>query len=65
MFIFIEKAIVAIAMLRLISGSIEVFAALLILKLNDIKKTLIVNSSLALIGPIILIVTTTIGFLGI
>lgn len=65
MFIFIEKAILGMALLRILSGSIEICAAILMLKLNSIEKALIVNSSLALVGPVILILTTTIGTLGI
>ncbi|MET3697181.1 uncharacterized protein DUF2619 [Bacillus oleivorans] len=65
MFILLEKAIIGMAFLRLLSGSLEIFAALLILKFNDVEKALVVNSSLALIGPIVLIVTTAIGLFGI
>lgn len=65
MFIIIEKTILGMALLRLMSGSIEIFAAVLMLKFNSIEKALMVNSSLALIGPLILILTTTIGLWGI
>lgn len=65
MFQFLEKAIIGMALLRMLSGSIEIFAAFLFLKVNDIEKALIINSSLALIGPTILIITTTIGLVGI
>lgn len=65
MFIIIEKAILGMAFLRLISGSIEIFAAILMLKFNSLEKALMVNTSLALIGPLILILTTTIGLWGI
>lgn len=64
MFIIIEKAVLGMALLRLISGSIEISAAILMLKFNTVEKALIVNSSLALIGPIILILTTSIGLFG-
>ncbi|MED3572199.1 YqhV family protein [Cytobacillus praedii] len=64
MFQLFEKAIMSMALLRIISGSIEIFVAILILKFNDIEKALLVNSSLALVGPIILIITTTIGLVG-
>ncbi|MBY0121333.1 YqhV family protein [Bacillus sp. S/N-304-OC-R1] len=64
MFQYLEKAIMGMAFLRVISGSLEIFAAILILKYNDVEKALVVNSSLALIGPIILIATTTIGLFG-
>ncbi|WP_066049116.1 YqhV family protein [Robertmurraya korlensis] len=60
-----EKAILGMALLRILSGSTELFAAFLFLKFNDIEKALMVNSSLALIGPIVLILTTTIGLIGI
>lgn len=60
-----EKAIVGMTLLRLVSGSIEIIVALLILKSNNIEKALVLNSSLALVGPIILILTTTIGLFGI
>jgi hypothetical protein len=65
MFIIFEKAVLGMAFLRLISGSIELFAAILMLKFNSVEKALIVNSSLAIVGPVILILTTSIGLLGI
>ncbi len=61
----INKVVLAMGTLRLLSGSIEIFAALLMLRLNQIDKALVVNSSLALVGPLILIATTTIGLVGI
>ncbi|GHH96709.1 YqhV family protein [Neobacillus kokaensis] len=64
MFIFIEIAVLGMALLRVLSGSIEIFAAILMIKFNSVEKALMVNSSLALVGPIILILTTTIGVLG-
>ena len=64
MFTFIEKAVMGMALLRILSGGIEIFAAFLMLRFNDIEKALILNSSLALVGPIILIATTSIGLLG-
>ncbi|MGG1674937.1 YqhV family protein [Neobacillus sp. NRS-1170] len=65
MFTFIEKAVLGMALLRIISGCIEVSAAILMIKFNSVEKALIVNSSLALVGPLILILTTTIGTLSI
>ncbi|WP_156288581.1 YqhV family protein [Oceanobacillus salinisoli] len=65
MFSLIEKAVIAMALLRLLSGSIEIFAAYLMIKLNEVDKALIINSSLAFVGPLILIITTTIGIVGI
>ncbi|MEH7333145.1 YqhV family protein [Neobacillus drentensis] len=65
MFTIIEKAVLGMAFLRIISGCIEVSAAILMIKFNSVEKALIVNSSLALVGPLILILTTTIGTLSI
>lgn len=64
MFGMLEKAIIGMASLRLISGTIEILAALWILKLNQVDKALLVNSGLALVGPIVLLTTTTIGLVG-
>jgi len=59
-----EKAIIGMAALRMMSGTIEILAALLILKLNQVEKALLVNSGLALVGPIVLMTTTAIGLIG-
>ncbi|MFS0554091.1 YqhV family protein [Brevibacillus sp. 179-C9.3 HS] len=59
-----EKAIMGMAALRVFSGSIEIIAALLILKVNQVEKALLINSGLAIVGPVILITTTAIGLLG-
>lgn len=59
-----EKAIMGMAALRILSGSIEIVAALLILKVNQVEKALMINSGLAVVGPAILITTTAIGLLG-
>ncbi len=65
MFPIFEKAVLGMAFLRLLSGSIEILAAVLFLKFNQVEKALLINSSLAIVGPIILILTTAIGVLGI
>jgi hypothetical protein len=61
----VDKFVMSMATLRLISGSLEITAALIMLRLNAVEKALIVNSALALVGPIVLITTTTIGLVGI
>jgi Protein of unknown function (DUF2619) len=61
---FIEKALLLIIALRLLSGSIEITAAAIMFKLNDLEKAFYINTLLALVGPIILIVTTGIALLG-
>ncbi|MGN7455904.1 YqhV family protein [Paenibacillus pasadenensis] len=60
----LNKAVAAMASLRLVSGSIEIMAALLMLRLNQVDKALAVNSALALVGPIVLLTTTAIGLIG-
>ncbi|WP_017381536.1 YqhV family protein [Paenisporosarcina sp. TG-14] len=64
MAVLIEKALILMVILRLLSGSIEVSAALLMFKLNDLEKALYINSLLALVGPVVLIITTGIGLYG-
>lgn len=60
----IERALLFIILLRLVSGSIEITAAALMYKYNDLEKAFYINSLLALVGPVILIVTTGIALLG-
>ena len=60
----INKIVLGMASLRLMSGSLEIIAALLMLRLNQVEKALLVNTGLAVVGPLILISTTTIGLVG-
>lgn len=59
-----ERALIFIIMLRVLSGSIEISAAALMYKFNDLEKAFYINSLLALVGPVILIVTTGIALSG-
>lgn len=60
-----NKIVLTMASLRLMSGSIEIIAAIMMLRLATIEKALLVNSALALVGPLVLLTTTTIGLVGI
>lgn len=60
----LNKFVLGMVAVRMISGSIELIAAFIMLKLNEVDKALLVNSTLAIVGPIILILTTTIGLVG-
>jgi hypothetical protein len=60
----LNKFVVSMATIRILSGSLEVIAALLMLRFNQIEKALLINSGLAVMGPFILLTTTTIGLLG-
>lgn len=60
----INKIVLSMASLRLFSGSIEIIAALIMLRLNQIDKALMVNTGLAMVGPFVLLTTTTLGLVG-
>lgn len=60
----ISKIVLSMALLRMISGTIEVTAAIIMLRLHTVERALLVNSTLALVGPLILISTTAIGLAG-
>jgi hypothetical protein len=60
-----NKIVWSMAILRMLSGSIELIAAFLMLRMASIEKSLLINSGLAVFGPLILISTTTIGLVGI
>lgn len=59
-----DKFVVSMATLRLISGSIEIAAALFMLKVGQVDKALAINTMLAFVGPTVLILTTAIGLVG-
>ena len=59
-----EKALLLIIILRLFSGSIELTAAMFMIKFNDLEKAFYINTLLALVGPIVLVVTTGIALTG-
>lgn len=61
----IDKFVLGMVALRFMSGSIEVLAAFIMLRLNQVEKALMVNSALALVGPIVLISTTALGLIGV
>ena len=61
MFTLLQKAILIMALLRVLSGSIELFAAFLMLRFNNIEKALVINGSLSLIGPLFLIISVAVG----
>ncbi|WP_397469500.1 YqhV family protein [Psychrobacillus sp.] len=60
----IEKALLLIILLRMFSGSIDIVAAMFMFKYNDLEKAFYINTLLALVGPIVLIITTGIALFG-
>lgn len=63
-FLLIEKALLFIILLRILSGSVDLTAAMLMYKFNDLEKAFYINTVSALVGPFILIITTAIALLG-
>jgi hypothetical protein len=61
----LTKIVISMAILRILSSFIEFLAAILIYRSNSIEKALLINSLLALVGPLIFISITTIGLIGI
>lgn len=59
-----DKFVTGMGMIRLLSGCIEIAAALIMLRLNQVEKALIVNTGLAMVGPMVLLTTTAIGLVG-
>lgn len=59
-----EKALLMIVLLRVFSGSVDISAAFLMYKLNDLEKAFYINGLLALVGPTVLIITMAIAFIG-
>lgn len=64
--IFIKNKIVSsMALLRFISGIVEFTAALLMLKFDSVERALQLNSILAIVGPMVLVLVTALGLVGI
>ncbi|GAF63796.1 YqhV family protein [Alkalihalobacillus trypoxylicola] len=64
-FFSIELALIIMVLLRLLSGFIEISAAMVMLKLNSVEKAMGVNAILAIIGPTIFIASILIGLVSI
>ncbi|MGF7048578.1 hypothetical protein J2T13_003086 [Paenibacillus sp. DS2015] len=59
-----DKFVTSMATLRVVSGSIEIAAALFMFKVGQVDKALAINTMLAFVGPTVLILTTAIGLVG-
>lgn len=64
MFNFWSIALV-MGLLRLLSGFIEISAGLLMISSQNVETALKINATLALIGPTIMIIVTSLGLVGI
>jgi hypothetical protein len=59
-----ENVVYGMSGLRLLSGSIEIVAALLMLYFGTVHKAVQINAALALVGPTVLILVTSLGLMG-
>lgn len=64
MFFVTDKIVFTMAALRCISASIELTAALLMLKFGRVETALKINAVLAMIGPSIMVIVTSLGLVG-
>ncbi|SHI51950.1 YqhV family protein [Desulfofundulus thermosubterraneus] len=64
MFLFLDRIVLGMALLRLLSSSIEFSAAMLMLYFNRVETAFKINSLLALVGPTVLLTTTSLGLVG-
>jgi len=58
------RALTSMAFIRLLSGAIEITAALLMLRLANLRSAVRINALLGLIGPIILLSASFAGVAG-
>lgn len=58
------RLVAGMALLRLISGSLELLAAVLMIRYRSIEAALRINGLLGLVGPSILILVSMLGIAG-
>ncbi|MGP4080938.1 YqhV family protein [Pseudalkalibacillus sp. R45] len=61
----LDPTVLNMAGLRLLSATFELTAVFLMLYFNSIQKAVVVNASLAFVGPVIFIFTMALGLMGI
>lgn len=64
MFLLIDKHIMAMALMRVLSSLIELTAAFLMLKMNRVESALKINAVLAMIGPTVMFIVMALGLWG-
>ena len=64
MFIVEDRIVLTMALIRVLSGVLELLAACLMLKFDSRIIAFQINSFLALIGPTIMLIVTSIGLIG-
>jgi hypothetical protein len=64
MFFSLDKYVLGMAILRILSSMLEFSAALLMLKFNKVESALKVNATLAFVGPTIMMCVMAVGLFG-
>ncbi|HHW45092.1 DUF2619 domain-containing protein [Desulfofundulus thermobenzoicus] len=64
MFFLLDRIVLSMALLRMLSSSIEFTAALLMLHFNRVETAFKINCLLAMVGPTVLFTTTSLGLVG-
>ncbi|MDD3654565.1 MAG: YqhV family protein [Desulfotomaculaceae bacterium] len=64
MFFIHDKIVLGMAGVRVVSAIIEFTAAMLMLKFGRVETAFKINSILALVGPTVLIIVTSLGLVG-
>ena len=59
------KVVSGMASLRVISGIIEIAAALVILRLNRVESALRINAALGIVGPIVFLLVSALGIIAV
>jgi hypothetical protein len=57
------RAVLTMALLRLLAGTLEITAGLLMVKLGRVESALKINAVLGLVGPVILTLVSAVGLL--
>lgn len=64
MFHVFDKIVFSMAAMRCLSSMIEFSAAMLMLKFNRVETAVKINAFLALVGPTVFIIVTSLGLIG-
>jgi membrane-bound ClpP family serine protease len=64
MFFIFDKIVFSMAAMRFLSATIEFTAAMLMLHFNRVETAFKINAVLAMVGPTVLIIVTTLGLMG-
>jgi hypothetical protein len=60
----LEKIALLMGLIRMLSGTIEIIAAMLMLYFKTVETAFKINAVLALVGPAVLIIVTSLGLIG-